>query len=105
MSFPGQGNGEVTDALGVARFEQVPAGDWVFAVQAQEVQSREPDTSGDDMQRVRLVQGEEEVMTLVPPTRASLSGVVTEAGMPLAGADLSLSAVESRGRRRGFAGW
>ncbi|MEE8469056.1 MAG: carboxypeptidase-like regulatory domain-containing protein [Planctomycetota bacterium] len=103
--FRARGSGEVTDAAGSARFEHVPVGDWIFAVQAQEFQFPAPDTTREDTQSVRLVQGARHELTLVTPTRAGLSGVVTEAGLPLAGADLRLSPAEPRGRRGGFRGW
>ncbi|MEM6571609.1 MAG: carboxypeptidase-like regulatory domain-containing protein [Planctomycetota bacterium] len=108
VTLGGDVTAESTDSAGVLTFDGLPAGDQSFRLEPKAMGggggflmdvaiSGLPgdEDDGDDWTKVAVLAGETVELTLVAPLRGVVRGEVTELGVPLAGAKLTLRRPES----------
>lgn len=102
-----------TDAAGLARFTRVPTGSQAFRIQSErpsggamiQFAGFEEDIDSEGWSEVAVAAGETSELTLLAPAKGELWGIVTEAGVPLAGARVRLvSGDETIGHLAGIMG-
>ena len=107
FNFYQPGEVPATALDGTLRFEHLPSGLHGFKLRSEAdgpYWQRPSGTLDSDWKQVRVVEGAEQLLTLVGESRGRLKGIVSEARLPLAGASLRLQPRDQSRRARGW-GW